>query len=60
MWDRRQRCFSSKQIRVRLDFVNTLERQWPYEVPQKPAGNCFDTYIDTSSAIQVIRQSFKT
>lgn len=60
MWDRRQRCFSFKQSRIRLDFVNALERQWPCEAPQKPTGNGFDIYIDTSSAMQVIRQSFKT
>ena len=56
---RRQRLFNDNLATAVHGFVQELERQWPCKRPQTPVGDSFATYIDTSKAIENIREKFK-
>lgn len=58
--ERRQRKFQSCQDGAIQDFASALERQWPCDSPQFPAGNHFCTYIATDQVMGKVISMFRS
>lgn len=56
---RKQREFKDNQKRAGDQFLSSLERQWPCQIPQTAIGN-FELYLATDRAMNTVKQKFRT